>query len=151
MFKDNLVYLRKMKGMSQENLAAKLDITRQTLSKWELGEGSPDIEKSKMLADIFGVSLDELVSFDASSEGLPVPPKGKHIFGLVKVGDKGQIVIPAKARKIFNISQGDEFVVLGDENSGLALIKSEDFLDFADMVRKNTEDKASFRRERTKR
>jgi transcriptional regulator with XRE-family HTH domain len=74
MFKDNLVYLRKMNGMSQENLAARLDITRQTLSKWELGEGSPDIEKSKMLADIFGVSLDDLVSFDASSEGLPVPP-----------------------------------------------------------------------------
>jgi AbrB family looped-hinge helix DNA binding protein len=139
MFKDNLVYLRKMKGMSQENLAAKLDITRQTLSKWELGECSPDIEKSKMLADIFGVSLDDLVSYDASSEGLPVPPKGKHIFGLVKVGDKGQIVIPAKARKVFNISQGDEFVVLGDENSGLALIKSEDFLNFADMVRENTE------------
>jgi AbrB family looped-hinge helix DNA binding protein len=151
MFKDNLVYLRKMKGMSQENLAARLDITRQTLSKWELGECSPDIEKSKMLADIFGVSLDDLVSYDASSEGLPVPPKGKHIFGLVKVGDKGQIVIPAKARKVFNISQGDEFVVLGDENSGLALIKSENFLDFADMVRKNTEDKASFRRERTNR
>jgi AbrB family looped-hinge helix DNA binding protein len=128
-----------MKGMSQENLAARLDVTRQTISKWELGEGAPDIEKSKILADIFGVSLDDLVSFDASSERLPIPPKGKHIFGLVKVGDKGQIVIPAKARKIFNISQGDEFVVLGDENSGLALIKSEDFLNFADMVRKNTE------------
>jgi AbrB family looped-hinge helix DNA binding protein len=139
MFKDNLVYLRKMKGMSQENLAARLDVTRQTISKWELGEGAPDIEKSKILADIFGVSLDDLVSFDASSERLPIPPKGKHIFGVVKVGDKGQIVIPAKARKIFNISQGDEFVVLGDENSGLALIKSEDFLNFADMVRKNTE------------
>jgi AbrB family looped-hinge helix DNA binding protein len=139
MFKDNLVYLRKMKGMSQENLAARLDITRQTLSKWELGEASPDIEKSKMLADIFEVSLDDLVSYDASSAGLPVPPKGKYIFGVVKVGDKGQIVIPAKARKIFNISQGDEFVVLGDENSGIALMKSEAFLKFADMVRKNTE------------
>jgi AbrB family looped-hinge helix DNA binding protein len=139
MFKDNLVYLRKMKGMSQENLAAKLDITRQTLSKWELGEASPDLEKSKLLADIFEVSLDDLVSYDASSEGLPVPPKGKYIFGVVKVGDKGQIVIPARARKIFNISQGDEFVVLGDENSGLALIKSEAFLNFVDTVRTNTE------------
>jgi AbrB family looped-hinge helix DNA binding protein len=139
MFKDNLVFLRKMKGMSQENLAAQLDITRQTLSKWETGEAFPDIEKSKRLADIFEVSLDDLVSFDASSTGLPVPPKGKHIFGLVKVGDKGQIVIPAKARKIFHISQGDEFVVIGDENSGLALMKSKVFLDFADMVRKNTD------------
>jgi AbrB family looped-hinge helix DNA binding protein len=131
-----------MKGMSQENLAARLDITRQTLSKWELGEGSPDLEKSKMLADIFEVSLDDLVSYDASTEGLPVPPKGKYIFGVVKVGDKGQIVIPAKARKIFNISQGDEFVVLGDENSGLALIKSEDFLNFTDMVKENTKQEA---------
>jgi AbrB family looped-hinge helix DNA binding protein len=128
-----------MKGMSQENLAAKLNITRQTLSKWETGEAFPDIEKGKRLADIFEVSLDELVSYDASSEGLPVPPKGKYIFGVVKVGDKGQIVIPAKARKIFNISQGDELVVLGDENSGIALMKSEIFLDFADMVRKSTE------------
>jgi AbrB family looped-hinge helix DNA binding protein len=139
MFKDNLVYLRKMKGMSQENLAAKLDVTRQTLSKWETGEACPDIEKSKMLADIFGVSLDDLVNYDAPSAGLPVPPKGKHIFGLVKVGDKGQIVIPAKARRIFHISPGDEFVVLGDENSGLALMKAESFLHFADMVRENTE------------
>jgi AbrB family looped-hinge helix DNA binding protein len=139
MFKDNLVYLRKMKGMSQETLAAKLDITRQTLSKWELGEVSPDLEKSKMLADIFEVSLDDLVSYDASSEGLPVPPKGKYIFGLVKVGDKGQIVIPAKARKIFHISPGDEVVVLGDESAGLALMKADAFLDFANMVRKSTE------------
>jgi AbrB family looped-hinge helix DNA binding protein len=140
-FKDNLVFLRKMKGLSQENLAARLEITRQTLSKWELGEGSPDLEKSKMLADIFEVSLDELVSYDASSEGLPMPPKGKHIFGLVKVGDKGQIVIPAKARKIFHISPGDEFVVLGDENSGLALMKSEACLDFGDIVWENTDSK----------
>jgi AbrB family looped-hinge helix DNA binding protein len=101
------------------------------------GEALPDIQKSKKLADIFEVSLDDLVSYDASSEGLPLPPKGKHIFGFVKVGDKGQIVIPAKARKIFHISQGDEFVVLGDEDSGLALMKSEAFLDFVDMVRKN--------------
>jgi AbrB family looped-hinge helix DNA binding protein len=128
-----------MKGMSQENLAAKLNVTRQTLSRWELGEVTPDLEKSKVLADIFGVTLDELVSYDASAEGLPVPPKGKYVFGVVKVGDKGQIVIPAKARKIFHISPGDEFVVLGDESSGLALMKSETFLDFADMVRKNTE------------
>lgn len=139
MFRDNLVYLRKMKKMSQEELAELLNITRQTLSKWETGEAFPDIEKSKRLADIFDVSLDDLVSYDAKETGLPLPPKGKHIFGLVTVGDKGQIVIPAKARKIFNISPGDEFIVLGDESSGLALMKAKDFLNFAEAVRKNTE------------
>ena len=67
--------------------------------------------------------------------GLGVPPKGKHLFGMVTVGDKGQIVIPAKARKLFNISSGDELVVLGDETQGIALLKANDFLAMADAVR----------------
>ena len=67
--------------------------------------------------------------------GLNVPPKGKHIFGLVKVGDKGQIVIPAKARKIFDISPGDNLIVLGDEGQGLALIKEKGLLDLLHMAR----------------
>lgn len=139
MFKDNLIYLRKMKKMSQEDLAEKLQISRQTISKWETGEAIPDLEKSKMLADIFKVSLDDLVSYDASAEGLPLPPKGKHIFGLVTVGDKGQVVIPAKARKIFSITPGEQLIVLGDEEQGLALIKSEVFLAMAEMIQKNTD------------
>lgn len=139
MFKDNLIYLRKMKKMSQEDLAEKLQISRQTISKWETGEAIPDLEKSKMLADIFKVSLDDLVSYDASAEGLPLPPKGKHIFGLVTVGDKGQVVIPAKARRIFSITPGEQLIVLGDEEQGLALIKSEVFLAMAEMIQKNTD------------
>ena len=57
-----------------------------------------------------------------------MPPKGQHAFGLVTVGDKGQIVIPAKARKIFNIQPGDRLIVLGDEAQGLALLSEKDFL-----------------------
>ena len=52
------------------------------------------------------------------------------------VGEKGQIVIPAKARKMFNISAGDELVVLGDETQGLAVIKAQQFLAMADAIRK---------------
>ena len=63
---------------------------------------------------------------------------GKHLFGMVTVGDKGQIVIPAKARKIFEISPGDQLVVLGDERQGLAIMKSESILAFADAVRNGT-------------
>ncbi|MDI9577138.1 MAG: AbrB/MazE/SpoVT family DNA-binding domain-containing protein [Thermoproteota archaeon] len=51
-------------------------------------------------------------------------PKGKHIFGMVTVGEKGQIVIPKKARAIFNINPGDQLMVVGDESSGLAIITS---------------------------
>ena len=50
------------------------------------------------------------------------------MFGMVKVGDKGQIVIPVKARKIFDIKPGDNLVILGDENSGIAILKEKDLL-----------------------
>ena len=49
-------------------------------------------------------------------------PKGKHIFGLVTVGSKGQIVIPKKAREIFHIEPGDSLVLVGDEKQGLAIV-----------------------------
>ncbi len=55
-------------------------------------------------------------------------PKGKHIFGTVRVGEKGQIVIPKDARKIFDIQPGDSLVVLGDEASGIAIMKSDAFM-----------------------
>lgn len=55
-------------------------------------------------------------------------PKGKHIFGTVKVGEKGQIVIPKDAREIFGIQPGDSLVVLGDEATGLAIMKNDVFL-----------------------
>ena len=58
MFKDNLISLRKMNHLSQEELAEKLGISRQTLSKYETGESVPDIEKCKVIADYFEVSVD---------------------------------------------------------------------------------------------
>lgn len=64
------------------------------------------------------------------------PPKGKYVFGMVKVGEKGQIVIPAKARKIFDIKPGDNLIVLGDEGQGIALIKEESLLGLLQMAEK---------------
>ena len=130
MFKDNLVELRKIHEMSQEELADIIGVSRQTLSKYETGESLPDIEKCKLIADAFGVSIDDLLNYELNENmGLAVPPKGKHIFGIVKVGDKGQIVLPAKARKIFDINPGDRMLVLGDEGQGLAIIKEKCLLD----------------------
>lgn len=54
--------LRKQNGLSQEKLAEKLDVARQTISKWELGETTPDLKQSKELSKLFKVSLDELVN-----------------------------------------------------------------------------------------
>ena len=135
MFHDNLIQMRKLLQMTQEDIAEKLGVTRQSVATWESGETVPDLDKCKQIADIFGVSLDDLANYEPDENlGLAVPPKGKHLFGLVTVGEKGQIVIPAKARKLFEISPGDQLMVLGDEGQGLALVKEESFLALANMV-----------------
>lgn len=51
--------------------------------------------------------------------------KGKHLFGTVKVGERGQIVIPKEARDKFDIKPGDSLMVLGDEKKGLAIVKAD--------------------------
>ncbi len=136
MFKENLIHLRKIKQMTQEDVAEIAGVSRQAVAKWESGETIPDLEKCRLLAEAFEVSLDDLANFESEENlGLEVPPKGKHLFGMVTVGDKGQIVIPAKARKLFDISAGDQLVVLGDETQGLAILKAKHFLSLADAVR----------------
>lgn len=57
----------------------------------------------------------------------------KYIFGVVKVGDKGQIVIPKEARKVYNIKPGDALLLLGDKN-GMALVKTEIFQSAIDEI-----------------
>ena len=54
--------------------------------------------------------------------------KGKYIFGVVKVGERGQIVIPKEARELYNIKAGDNLMVLGDDK-GIAMLKTEVFQD----------------------
>lgn len=61
---NKILELRKKNNLSQESLAEKLNVARQTISKWELGETSPDLKQAKTLAKIFNVSLDELVDND---------------------------------------------------------------------------------------
>ena len=60
----NLFDARKKKGLSQEAVAEKLGVSRQTISKWETGETLPDIRQAKRLSILYGLSLDELISFD---------------------------------------------------------------------------------------
>ena len=92
-------------------------------------------EMLPITAEALRVSLDDLANYEQEENmGLGMPPKGKHLFGIVTVGDKGQIVIPAKARKLFDISPGDRLVILGDEEQGLAVIKSERFLELAQVA-----------------
>lgn len=68
-------------------------------------------------------------------------PKGKHLFGLVKVGEKGQIVIPKQARDIFDIRPGDQLLMLGDEEQGLAILKADRLQAFAENLLRRAPDK----------
>ena len=60
-FNNKLYELRKLKGFSQEELANRLNVSRQTVSKWEIGESAPDMEKLVAISELFDISLDELV------------------------------------------------------------------------------------------
>ena len=81
------------------------------------------------------MTLDDLVNMpEGEVEPDPVMAK-KHMFGLVTVGDKGQIVIPARARKVFSIKPGDQLMVLGDEDQGLALVDGKLFMAMAEVIR----------------
>ena len=62
---NNLFNARKKSGLSQEEVAGRLGVSRQTISKWELDETLPDICQSKRLANLYGLSLDELIEFDS--------------------------------------------------------------------------------------
>jgi len=60
MLQENILALRRKAGLSQEQLAEQLEVTRQTISKWEGGHSVPDLEKLQVMCRIFGVTLDEL-------------------------------------------------------------------------------------------
>lgn len=70
-FNNKLYELRKKRGYSQEELANRLNVSRQTISKWEVGESAPDMEKLVAISDLFEVSLDELVKDKVPEQAQP--------------------------------------------------------------------------------
>lgn len=139
MLSKNLQELRKRFHYSQEEVAERVGVSRQAVAKWESGETVPDLANTMALASLYDVTLDDLVNHqEERNSGFPVPPKGKHVFGTVTVGDKGQIVIPVKARKIFQIQPGDSLIVLGDESQGLALMKQNALLAMLDALQRQS-------------
>ena len=129
MLKENISMLRSVNGYSQEEVAEKIGVSRQAYAKWEKGETVPDVERCQKLAELYGVTIDSLVNYSdkIGTTTLTPGPKGKHIFGTTKINDRGQVVIPKKARELFGINNGDSLVVLGDEAEGIALIKANIF------------------------
>lgn len=132
-----LISLRKQAGLTQEQLAEKIGVSRQSIASWEKGDSTPDVTKCIALADLYDVSVDDLVGHSDNSAGI-VAPKGKYFFGSLTVGSRGQIVIPKKAREIFHITEGDQLLLLGDDERGLALLPAKAMSDFLDAIQSNT-------------
>lgn len=130
----NLKRLRKEHQYTQENVAEKINVSRQSIAKWENGESTPDIDTLIKLSKLYNVTLDNLVNHSEDKSGIGIPPKGRHFFGAVSVGERGQIVIPKEAREVFNINSGDKLLVLGDEERGIAIIHQRDLINFIDMI-----------------
>lgn len=126
----NLKRLRKIHQYTQERVAEKINVSRQSIAKWEQGETTPDIESLTKLAKLYNVSLDHIVNHSEEESGIVIPPRGKYFFGSVLVGERGQIVIPKEARELFNIKSGDKLLVLGDEDRGLAVVHERDLINF---------------------
>lgn len=126
MIAQNIQTLRARDSLTQEALAERLGVSRQTVAKWESGEAVPDLVNAQSLSRLFKVRLDDLVNHSEERTGYPIPPAGLHIFGIAKIGERGQIVIPKKAREVFGLETGAELLILGDESQGIALQRIED-------------------------
>lgn len=139
----NLSTLRRASGLSQEKAAEAVGVTRQALAKWESGETTPDVFHSDKLAELYGVSLDDLLHFEQKPGNVPPPPRGKHVFGVVQLGERGQIVIPKRARELFGLNRGDTLVVLGDTNpgtAGIALVPAQFFTSLLELANQVQQD-----------
>ena len=131
-----LAHRRRMLGITQEKLAERLGVSKSAIAKWETEESSPDLEMARRLASALDVSLDDLANAPPDELDGRTGMRGKHMFGMVTVGDKGQIVIPVRARRVFNINPGDQLLVLGDEDrGGLALMDARFFMSVAEGIR----------------
>jgi len=119
----NLRLYRTQSGLTQEELAEKLGVSRQAVAKWERGESMPDIECCVKLAELYGITVDMLLrNMQAAFQSGLDDDEHKHIFGVTKLNDKGQITLPAECRRTFGLKTGDTLLVLGDEAKGIAIV-----------------------------
>jgi AbrB family looped-hinge helix DNA binding protein len=80
------------------------------------------------------------LSTDMEEKTMTELKKGKYLFGTVKVGERGQIVIPKEARDKFDIKPGDSLMILGDERKGIKIVKAEIMRDYALKILEDTDE-----------
>ncbi len=133
-FGEKLYELRKASGLSQEQLAEKCSITRQSVSKWELGQGYPETEKLLVLCRVLGVDLDYLLRDEIASQSVPCrqavsnpyqPFLGKWVSLLLQ--DRGLGAIPLAAV----IAMNDDYVFF--EMNGKKSVRNKGVIKISDI------------------
>lgn len=104
---EKILSLRTERGMSQDDLAEKLEVSRQSVSKWETGQSTPDLDKIIRLADLFGVSVDELVRDGERPQSQPPQPR------VVYVEREKQGLTPIQKAGVVMEVTGVAFAVIG--------------------------------------
>ena len=104
---EKILSLRTERGMSQDDLAEKLEVSRQSVSKWETGQSTPDLDKIIRLADLFGVSVDELVRDGERPQSQPPQPQ------VVYVEREKQGLTPIQKAGVVMEVTGVAFAVIG--------------------------------------
>ena len=134
---ENIIFLRKRNGLTQEALSEKINVSRQTVAKWERGESEPDCSSLMRLSSLFDVTIDALVgNVEEDQKIIGVAPKGKYFFGMANIGEDGSVVLPKKALDVFSLKPGNELAILGDEDRGFALIPKKQITDMFSLVDK---------------
>ena len=113
---NRLLEFRKRSGLSQEELAEKLNITRQSVSKWERAESAPDTDNLIELAKIYGVTLDDLLNVDK-----PMEQTSDKVIEEVKITNSGIFL----ESNLFEDNKGDN-IIISDERAGKKYEGSDD-------------------------
>lgn len=131
---DRLRNMRIAAKLTQEQLAEKMNVSRQSIAKWENGESVPDVVKCHELAKILGMEIEDIAAAFVNDIEYN-HPKNKYVFGISRIVNH-QIVIPEEALRVFNLKDGDELLVLGDTTQGMALINKKAYDDFVTQLQK---------------
>ena len=129
---ENLKVLRIRSERTLENVAEIIDVSRQTVSKWESGESYPDIEKCVKLSRLYNVSLDALVNKPIQELVKEGADRNRYVFGVTKLNGDRMIKLPERAVELFEIGENDILLVVGDKEQGMAIVKCEGINDFID-------------------
>lgn len=104
-FSQNMQYLRKLKGITQEKLADTVGVSRQSVSKWETGDAFPETEKIMQLCDIFGIPMDVLMRGDAENYVTGLSEEKGANEAKTQDGDDGPLCLTCEeAEKVKDIS-----------------------------------------------